>query len=157
MKKLVLVCFILSMILSVFGIMYYLNTKSEEKDRQKINLVLTKMIDDNHFGIIDKVDLSLITMSKWDRFYIFQPYTVPEKIDNVLGKFWIGARFSDIKSSDQINLLVFTNKTKVVQFLEFPRSAGDFAFAVNDSGYSILESQFVADENKRMVWLFAKE
>lgn len=145
------------MILSVFGIVFYFNTKSEEKDRQKLNLVLRKMIDDNHLGIIDKVDLSLLTISNWDRFYIFQPYTVPEKIDKVLGIFWMGARFSDIKSSDQITLLVFTNNTKVVQFLEFPRSAGDFAFAVNDSGYSILESQFVADENKRMVWLFAHE
>lgn len=60
MKKFVLVFIILSIVVALFGIVYYLNTKAEEKDRQKLSLVLTKMIDDNHLGIIDKVDLSLL-------------------------------------------------------------------------------------------------
>lgn len=157
MKKLARTSLILLMLLCVLGVVFYLNFKSEEKDRNKLSLSLVQAIQRNKVGEIDKVDLSLLTSFSWDKLYIFRPYSPPEYIDTVLGKYWIGSRFTEIEWSDRISLLVFTKNGQVVQYVEFPRNQGDFSLAANEKGYSITEAQFIMDEKGQMIWVFAKK
>lgn len=138
--------------LCILGVVSYLDLKSKEKDRQEASSNLVLAVQKNRAGEVDRIDMSLLTPFLWDKLYVFGPYTLPEKIDQVLGKYWIGSRFTEIISSDQISLLVFTKNGQVVQFLEFPRSQGDFSPLTNDKGYPIKDALFVVDEKGQMVW-----
>lgn len=143
---------ILLVLLSVVGMLVYFVLKASENNRQILQTNLARAISQNQAGEIPVVDFSSITTFSWDRLYIFGPYTSSEKIDSILGSFWIGSRFTSIKSSDRITLLVFTKNGRVVQYLEFPRGQGDFSPADNGKGYAIEESRFLVDESGRMIW-----
>jgi hypothetical protein len=155
MRRLAQICLIVFALLSIIGVISYLDFQSREKERQQIILSLEQEIQKNRAGEVDFVDFSLFTMPLWDKLYIFRSYSPPEYIDSVLGKYWIESRFTEIESSDRISLLVFTKNGKVVQYLEFPRSQGDFSSAANESGYSLPLAQFSMDKNGQMVWVFA--
>jgi len=157
MKKLAQISLIVLVFLCILGIVSFLIFKSNENERQIISSSLVQEIQKNRAGEVDKVDLSLLSTSTWDKVYVFRPYTLPEKIDKVLGNYWIGSRFTEIKSSDRISLLVFTKNGQVVQYLEFPRSQGDFSPATNETGYPLTEAQFTMDEKGQMIWVFANK
>ncbi len=157
MKKLVRVSLMLLVLLCFLGVVSYLNLKTKEKERHKLSSSLIQAIQKNRAGEVDKVDLSLLTSFSWDRLYVFGPYTLPEKIDMALGHYWIGSRFTEIQSSDGISLLIFTNNAQVVQYLEFPRSQGDFSLVTNETGYSITEAKFSMDEKGQIIWAFVNK
>lgn len=157
MKRLAQISLIMLVLLCILGVVSYLDLKSKEKERQKMSSILVRAIQKNRAGIIDKVDVSLLTSFSWDKLYVFGPYTPPKKIDTILDKYWIGSRFTEIKSSDRISLLVFTKNGQVVQYLESPRSRGDFSPAANETGYSMIEAQFIVDEKGQMIWAFANK
>lgn len=141
------------LLLCIVGIAVYVDFRADENYRQLLRSNLADVISQNQAGEIPVVDFSTITTFAWDRLYVFGPYTSPEKIDASLGSFWLGSRFTSIKSSDRVTLLIFTKNGNVIQYLEFPRGQGDFSTADNRMGYTIEESRFIVDETGRMIWI----
>jgi hypothetical protein len=68
------------------------------------------------------VKIKDLTDFKWDKVYIFPPYTGLETIDNDLGFVWPQARSIRTDYRDDINLIVFTDNKQVVAYVEHPRS-----------------------------------
>jgi hypothetical protein len=92
------------------------------------------------------VKLKDLTDFKWDRVYIFPPYTGLETIDNDLGFVWPRARSIHTDYRDDINLIVFTDNRQVVAYVEHPRSLGDLDGSYNREGYSLDEAIFTVEE-----------
>ncbi|MEH7309073.1 hypothetical protein, partial [Neobacillus drentensis] len=72
---------------------------------------------------VKEINLNPLIDFAWDKAYIFTPYTTQETIYKQLG-----VKFKDpsnIHFRDDINLIVFLNKNKVVQYVEIPRKYGD--------------------------------
>ncbi|MCO7126030.1 hypothetical protein NIE88_09605 [Sporolactobacillus shoreicorticis] len=66
----------------------------------------------------NNIDIKSYTHFKWDRAYLFKPYTSQENINKELGfKF---KDPSDIDFRDDIYLLVFVKDKKVIQYAELP-------------------------------------
>lgn len=152
MNKRLRTVFLLLILLVVVTIPGYFVLKASQNSRQDLQSNLARAIFQNQAGEIQVVDLSSITTFPWDKLYVFGPYTSSQRIDSILGNFWIGSRFTSIKSNDRITLLVFTRNGRVVQHLEFPRGQGDFSPADNGKGYAIEESHFLVDERGRIIW-----
>jgi hypothetical protein len=92
------------------------------------------------------IKLKDLTDFKWDRVYIFPPYTGLETIDNDLGFVWPRARSVRIDYRDDINLIVFTDNKQVLAYVEHPRSLGDFDGNYKREGYSPDEAIFMVEE-----------
>jgi hypothetical protein len=92
------------------------------------------------------VKLKDLTDFKWDRVYIFPPYTRLETIDNDLGFVWPQARSIRIDYRDDINLIVFTDNKQAVAYVEHPRSLGDLDGNYKREGYSPDEAIFIVEE-----------
>ncbi|MCO7125335.1 hypothetical protein NIE88_06090 [Sporolactobacillus shoreicorticis] len=64
------------------------------------------------------IDINSYTTFKWDRAYLFGPYTSQEYINKELGfKF---KDPSDLAFQDDVYLLVFVKDKQVIQFIELP-------------------------------------
>ncbi len=68
------------------------------------------------------VTISALTDYKWDKLFIFNPYTPVEKIHAQLGYKWAEAKRTDIDSSETFSLLVFVKDGKVVHYFKLPRT-----------------------------------
>jgi hypothetical protein len=75
--------------------------------------------------VVVEVRLKDLTDFKWDRVYIFTPYTPHKVIDDDLGLVWKPARSIQMDWRDDVNLIVFTENGKVVFYIEHPRGLGD--------------------------------
>jgi hypothetical protein len=75
-----------------------------------------------------QIDFNKVTNFKWDKLYIFTPYTPDEEITKQLGFKWKYSNKTSIDYLDSINLLIFANGDRVVQYLELSRQYGDFDF-----------------------------
>jgi hypothetical protein len=95
------------------------------------------------------IKLKDLTDFKWDRVYIFTPYTRHEKIDEALGFVWQPARSIGIDLHDNFNLIVFTHNGQVASYLTHPRSLGDLANIKKPEGFGPDEAIFVVDEIKQ--------
>lgn len=147
---------LISLFIGIVGLVIYLDHKTDENNKILLRFNLAQTISQNQAGEISVVDISSITTFSWDRLFVFAPYTSHERMDAILGRFWLGSRFTTIESSDRVTLIVFTKNGRVVQYLEFPRGQGDFSTADNGAGYAIEESRFVVDERGRMTWAYDK-
>jgi hypothetical protein len=74
-----------------------------------------------------KLDLRLVVVSDWDRVCIFGPYTDNSEAKMTLGFEWDIEARTDIRTSDGINVLAFVKDSSVLDYVEHPRSKGDFA------------------------------
>jgi hypothetical protein len=92
------------------------------------------------------VKLKDLTDFKWDRVYIFPPYTGLETIDNDLGFVWPQARSIRTDFRDDINLIVFTDNKQVIAYVEYPRSLGNLDGNYKREGYSPDEAIFIVEE-----------
>jgi hypothetical protein len=72
-----------------------------------------------------EIEIHSIADFKWDKAYLFQPYTTQANIEKKLGVEYKDP--SNINSSDDIYLLVFLNEGKVVQYAEINRRRGEFS------------------------------
>jgi hypothetical protein len=100
------------------------------------------------------VDLRAISDFSWDTLYIFTPYTPIETVRDALGFDWPKAAEIEINKRDDINLLVFVSRGEVVQFLEYPRSRGDFYKVREPYGLACDEAVFeVKEEDHGQPWL----
>ncbi|MGG4170049.1 hypothetical protein ABEW00_21605 [Rossellomorea vietnamensis] len=71
-----------------------------------------------------EIEIHSITDFRWDKAYLFPPYTPQESIEKKLG-----IEFEDpsnISSRDDIYLFVFLHEGKVVQYAEINRQKADF-------------------------------
>jgi hypothetical protein len=92
------------------------------------------------------IKLKDLTDFKWDRVYIFPPYTALETIDSDLSFVWPRARSVHIDDRDDINLIIFTDNRQVVAHVEHPRSLGDLDGSYKREGYSPDEAIFMVEE-----------
>ena len=58
----------------------------------------------------EEINISKLTPFKWNKLYIFKPYTPIDSINDKLGFIWEGAGKSHINQDDNFNLLVFTKR-----------------------------------------------
>lgn len=71
-----------------------------------------------------EIEVNSITEFKWDKAYLFEPYSPEEHIEKQLGVEYEDP--SNISSRDDIYLLVFLHEGKVVQYAEIYRQKADF-------------------------------
>ena len=86
---------------------------------------------------VNTVSFSAVTQFKWDKVYIFTPYTGQTEIDTALGYHWSSSAKNRIAESETESLIVFTRNGKVVQYVEFPRSLGSFESSLTYPGMSL--------------------
>lgn len=70
-----------------------------------------------------------LTDFAWDRLYVFRPHTGLGDIDSAMGFEWPRDSRTGIGTSDSIDLLVFVKGKKVVRYVDFNRSKGEFTLA----------------------------
>ena len=139
-KKRVLIfasCFLVLISIVVLAILNY-----ENLERDKLYESIIQLIQKYDRGESKCIDLGNIDLINWDKVYIFGPYSYPEDIDARLGTYWRGSRFSQIKYSDAITLLVFVDKGRVRQYVEFYKGDGDFSGNKTGLFFSKNEAKF---------------
>jgi hypothetical protein len=72
-----------------------------------------------------EIEVNSIVDFKWDKAYLFEPYSTEEQFEKQLGVEYEDP--SHISSRDDIYLLVFLHEGKVVQYAEIDRQRGDFS------------------------------
>ncbi len=68
-----------------------------------------------------RIDIGSVTDFKWDRLFIFGPYTSTNTINSALGYQWPEASRTGLEMSDTFNLLVFERNGQVVEYFKVPR------------------------------------
>jgi len=79
---------------------------------------------------VTEIDFNSLTEFDWDKAYLITPYTDQQSINKQLG-----VKFKDpsnIHYRDDIYLLVFLNKNKVVQYVEIPTKHGQLMHGSKD-------------------------
>lgn len=147
-KTIIIIAIFLSLLSFFYGYLFL-------KERENENLInsMKNAFSENYSGDLDYVDLANLTSFKWDRLYIFQPYTTKEKMRSVLGISSAWLINTEIASSDSYTLLVFIRKGFVVMSLDFYRGDGDFSYLDTGVGYSPNNSKFIIDQGGR-IYLF---
>jgi hypothetical protein len=87
------------------------------------------------------VDFTQITPFAWDRFYVFGPYTSPERINEQLGFNWDGAKKTSIELNNGVNLVVFVKDAQVVYWFEHPRNE-DLEPLIDPQGHAYRDARF---------------
>jgi hypothetical protein len=78
----------------------------------------------------------------WEKLYVFPPYTPVADIEKALGFKWRQAKKTRIDERDDITLLVFIIGRTVQDYIEQPRSEGDFSRLKAAYPYSPREGYF---------------
>lgn len=116
--KIIIPYFILLIVLSI--ILYYffiLNTIEQNKDL--INVIYQQIYNNSEINFQSVIDF------KWDSLLVIAPYSSPRQVFKDNGLRW--QRIStNITSSDHITLLIFLKNNKIVSYVDYPRSKGDF-------------------------------
>jgi hypothetical protein len=77
-------------------------------------------------GEAPTLDLAKVGPVKWTRACVLGPYTDDRAAQELLGTPWPASRLTSIGERDDRVALVFTDATKVLAFVERPRTDGDF-------------------------------
>ncbi|SFS43790.1 hypothetical protein [Marininema halotolerans] len=85
---------------------------------------------------------------KWDRLYIFPPYTTKKAMNKCLGFEWEG--LSSGMDDDQYKYLVFVKGDEVVRTVKHHRNKGDFDPI--SKGLTPNTAVFLANKNKEGNW-----
>ncbi len=72
-----------------------------------------------------EINIKSLTTFDWEKAFLFTPYSTQEGIEEQLGADFKAPSNIDIR--DDIYLLVFLNKDKVVQYVEIERQGSDFS------------------------------
>lgn len=118
---------ILSVFLGLAIIFFFFQGNSIDtkgRDELKENIITSLKNNPN------QLDFNKVTNFKWDKVYIFHPYTEGDEISRQLGFKWKYP--TNIEHSDSINLLVFVKDNRVFQYLELSRQYGDFIIIKNN-------------------------
>ena len=100
----------------------------------------------------EKVDLSKVGGSSWDRVCIFGPYSDNISAEKALGFRWDIENKTSIFSSDTVNVLVFAKGKAVIEYTEYPRSLGDFE-KLSGQCFSRTDAMFVRNKQRKDNWV----
>ena len=100
------------------------------------------------------VDLAQLAPFRWERLYIFGPYTPAQLVTDSLGYPWAGAEASRIAQVDTANLVIFTVDDEVVAATMHPRRYGDFASELLGRGYAPSEAVFRVERSAESTPVF---
>ncbi len=89
-----------------------------------------KDLEESIFSIVEdennsEISVGALTDFEWDQAFLFEPYTPDEQMEKELG-----VEFEDpsnLRSRDDIYLLVFMDDGKVIQYAEVDRQGSDFS------------------------------
>jgi hypothetical protein len=149
---------VLSVIFIVVTLILWINHLHQIDERQRvreqIQTEISNQINAYKRGEISVIDLSKISSFVWTRLYIYGPYVPLEIIQEELGTSW----HPDTPWSTSIDrpfvLLVFTLDEKIVQYVEYPITLGNFSEAGEKlDGYATDEAVFGINEYGYVVWL----
>jgi hypothetical protein len=73
------------------------------------------------------VNLANVLPTVWEKVCILGPYATSKHAYDMLGFSWPVEMESTISTNDKNALLLFVTKQEIVEFVEHPRSNGDFA------------------------------
>jgi hypothetical protein len=104
--------------------------------------VLAQRVRDTTATGAQPVRLGDLVPFRFDRLYVFGPYTPARVVRDSLRIAWPGAAASQIESSDGANLLVFVGGGQVIAAVMQPRELGDFADEARGRGYTPEEANF---------------
>ena len=138
---------------AILGVIFlYAARINSNLERENLGDNLSRIISLYKSGEMSVIDLSSVATFSWDKLYIFGPYTPSEIVNKSLGTIWPEYWDRSIESNEAIILLVFTDKGKVVQYLEYPRGPQcDFTGAQNLDGFNRDDAKFVVDDRERCV------
>ncbi|KSU64528.1 hypothetical protein AS034_01435 [[Bacillus] enclensis] len=97
------------------------NQKSIKHNKDLEESIFTIVDDENN----SEISVGALTDFKWDQAFLFEPYTPDEQMEKELG-----VEFEDpsnLRSRDDIYLLVFLHGGEVVQYAEIDRQGADFS------------------------------
>ncbi|KYH34243.1 hypothetical protein CLTEP_18180 [Clostridium tepidiprofundi DSM 19306] len=115
------------------------NNKVVMNPNEKLNESIKTSITKN-----DIIDFNKLTNFEWDRMYVITPYGNPEEFLKKNDVKWIQIDTS-ITMLDDINLIVFTNSGRIINYVNFKRKYGDFsisrsrAFGKNDAIFGVVK------------------
>ncbi|HCC08078.1 MAG TPA: hypothetical protein DEP72_08000 [Clostridiales bacterium] len=120
----------LGVVASIGGLLYagYKATEivkkklNEEGIIIKVKSIVEMMQKDNRVTL----DFNKLITEDWESMYIFGSYTSYKEIFEVIGFEWEEVYKTNINHDDNINLLLFIDDNKVVKYIEYPISYGDF-------------------------------
>ncbi len=95
------------------------------------------------------LDLVRVMPFGWEKFYVFPPYTAIDDVEKAIGFKWGAAKKTRINERDDVTLLVFVIGRTVYEYIEQPRSEGDFSRLKPAYPYTPREGYFeVLEENQ---------
>lgn len=100
----------------------------------------------------ERVDLSQVGGSAWQRVCIFQPYSNNDLAKQTLGFEWDLEQKTSISSSDSMNLLVFVEGKEVITYVEHPRNLGDFE-GLSGQCFDREDAKFARDKTRKDDWV----
>jgi hypothetical protein len=95
------------------------------------------------------LDVRRVMPFDWDKFYVFPPYTPIDDIEKALGFGWGTAKKTKINERDDITLLVFVMGRTIQEYVEHPRSEGDFSKLKPGHPYDPAEAYFEVIEERQ--------
>lgn len=110
-------------------------------------------------GEPEYLDVRRVMPFGWEKFFVFPPYTPVDDIEKALGFGWRTANKTKIEERDDITLLIFVKSRTVQEYVEHPRSKGDFSRLTSGYPYSPVEAYFEVVEEIRdgRSWFFFQE
>jgi hypothetical protein len=91
-------------------------------------------------GII--VDMAQVAPFAWDHMFVFGPYAGRERVEASIGFPWNGVKWSNIESSDTINLVVLVRDGAIVRWFDHSRGEGDLLNLADLKGYTRQDAKF---------------
>lgn len=141
---------ILSFIFIIITIVYYLLDTLDSQNGSYLIKDLRQLIEEKEDEEKIIINFQSLTDFKWDKLYIFFPYTPTDEIINTLGFNWSKVEKTSIWCDEGINLLVFVSNERVVKYIEYPRNYGDF-LSLNKKVFTPQEAIF--ELRKQGDWL----
>ncbi len=135
-------------------------TGRRHKDRFKWGEIVGSIIHSKQTtGDPAYLDVRRVMPFDWEEFYVFPPYTSVNDIEKALGFGWRNAGKTKIDERDDIALLVFVMGRTVQEYVEHPRSEGDFSKLKPGYPYDPTEAYFEVVEEKQdgRSWFFFRE
>ena len=102
-------------------------------------------------GHTSTIKLSEITDFKWEKAFLFGPYTPDSDIQQTLGFEWPDVKKFGLSSSDTFWLLVFTEGKKVVRAEEIRMTDAVFTKNTLDRGFSPSQAVFSVEGRRLSV------
>lgn len=107
-------------------------------------LVVERLTENERLRV---VDLAQLAPFRWERLYIFGPYTPAQLVTDSLGHPWGGAEASRIAQVDTASLMIFVAGDEVVAATMHPRRYGDFTSELLGRGYAPSEARFEVERS----------